>query len=143
MAVPRRVWATTRRRVFKYRRQTFWAEDGLCHVVDEDTGEYRAVSAREFLQRAQSFNQSAWRGRHDKRWIDERDELIRMVQDMLICIEQAKLQGDPFDPRAIREMVSGRRHSRAAIPRTASESPAASVPALPVSATRPGRAIEF
>jgi hypothetical protein len=140
MAVPRRVWATTRRRVFKYRRQTFWAEDGLCHVVDENTGEYKAIAASEFLKRAQSFNQAAWRGRHDKQWIDERDELIRMVQDMLICIEQAKLQGDPFDPRAMRQMVSGGRPTRVSIPRTAAE---ADVPTLPISATRPGRAIEF
>jgi hypothetical protein len=107
-----RIWATTRQRIFRYRLQEFWAENGLVHVVETTTGLYSPVSVAEFLQRARGFNKAAERGKHDKRWIDERDELTRMVQDMIVCCQQARAQGDPFDPRELRRMVDHHRPGR-------------------------------
>jgi hypothetical protein len=115
MAAPR-VWATTRQRVFKYRRQDFFAENGLIHVIDKDTGQYSCVSVAEFLQRARGFNKAARRMAAKKMWADERDETTRMVQDMIVCCEQAKRQGDPFDPRALRQMINHSRSNHIAVP---------------------------
>jgi hypothetical protein len=118
MAAPR-IWANTRQHGFRYRRQDFFAENGLIHVIDKDTGHYSCVSVGEFLRRARAFNKAAWRGRHDKRWTDERDELSRMVQDMIVCCEQAKRQGDPFDPTVMRQMADLRKNNHvsfAAVP---------------------------
>jgi hypothetical protein len=115
MAVPR-IWASTRRRVFRYRRQEFWAEGGLCHVVDKDTGQYSPVSVREFLHRARAFSREADRLRDQKRWADERDELTKMVADMVVCAQQARAQGDPFDPGALRQLGEARRPARILVP---------------------------
>lgn len=146
MATPR-VWASTRQRVFKYRRQEFFAENGLIHVIDKDTGAYSAVSVVEFLHRARQFNAEARRMAAKKMWADERDELTRMVQDMIVCCEQARKQGDPFNPKVMRQMVDHNRSRQIAVP-----NPQAAIPPkrsrIIVTGNgsqdqRPGRAIEL
>jgi hypothetical protein len=113
---PPRIWASTRRRVFKYRRQDFFAENGLIHVIDKDTGAYSCVSVVTFLERARGFSADARRMAAKKMWADERDELTRMVQDMIVCCDQARRQGDPFDPAAVRRMAVHHRPGRIAVP---------------------------
>lgn len=146
MATPR-VWASTRQRVFKYRRQEFFAENGLVHVIDCHTGEYSCVSRVEFLQRARAFNKEARRMAAKKMWADERDELTRMVQDMIVCVQQAQAQGDPFDPKVMRQMVVHHRPGRVSVPNP--EAVAAMPPPrrrvyVPGQAdARPGRNIEL
>lgn len=142
---PSQVWATTRKRIFKYRRQEFWAENGLCHVVDCHTGEYSCVSVADFLHRARAFNKAAYRGRHDKRWADERDELTRMVQDMIVCCQQARKQGDPFDPKVMHQMVTHRRSNHISVPNPGAAVPPRRSRIIDTSGgqpARPGRAIE-
>jgi hypothetical protein len=119
-----RIWASTRQHVFKYRRQDFFAENGLIHVIDKDTGIYSCVAVREFLSRARGFSKLARRMSKKKIWADERDELTRMVQDMIVCCQQAQRQGDPFDPRVLRQMAIHNRSARIVVPNPAATQPA-------------------
>jgi hypothetical protein len=137
MAVPRNVWASTRQHVFKYRRQEFFAENGLIHVIDRDDGRYSCVSVVDFLHRARAFNKEAARMARKKMWADERDELSRMVQDMIVCCDQARRQGDPFDPQTMRRMVAHRRSNRMVVPEGIDLTISAAAPSAP--APRPSR----
>ncbi len=115
MPAPPRIWSSTRQHVFKYRWQEFFAENGLIHVIDARTGQYSCVSRVEFLQRARGFNAEARRMAARKMWADERDEMTRMVQDMIVCVQRAERQGDPFDPKVMRQMADHHRPGRVSL----------------------------
>ena len=100
MALPR-IFAATRPRVFKFRQMEFFAARGLVHKLDRHTGEYRPISIGEFVKQAWTWSAAAKR----KGYSDERLEHMRLVEAMITCARQAKAQGDPHSPDAVRSMM--------------------------------------
>ncbi len=100
-------------RVFQYRSSTtkevtdFYPERGLIRVEGQDKeGKpvYEVVSRRDFLLRAQALNLGISRTVH----ADERRDLHRLVACMIGAAKAAKDQGDPFNARAMADLVNER-----------------------------------
>jgi hypothetical protein len=79
------------RKVFDFRQTKFWAERGLIHTVNEETGGYTVVSVREWLLRARALSKQAWR----EKYADERGQMVVLIENMVKAAQQAKRQGDP------------------------------------------------
>lgn len=84
---------------YKYRQLEFWAERGLIHVFDFRGNPYQPdyvkVPVREMLMRARSLNSQLGR----MKYIDEREELTRAVENMVAACREAQKQGRPDDPK--------------------------------------------
>lgn len=91
---------------YTFRGLKFYAENGFVCLHDEDTGEFYVLTRKEFLLRAQALSEEAARLRHvaasnpDKAgWLSaDRAELIRAIEEMVACTNEAKEQGDRTDP---------------------------------------------
>lgn len=82
------------RKRYRYRGMEFWPEAGLVHLEDRDSGEYTVLVRREALLRARAINDTV----HHYPHASERDEMHRLVSDLIDCVREAKRQGDPSDP---------------------------------------------
>lgn len=99
-------------RHYKYRKLEFWAERGLINIIDErfppsHAKAFTVVLVREFLLRLSHLNTEV--KRWGKKWPDERDELVKMIEDGVACCRDAKAQGRPDDPRACADILKERR----------------------------------
>lgn len=91
---------------YTFRGLKFYAENGFICLHDEETGEFYVLTRKEFLLRAQALSDEAARLRHvaaenpDKAsWLSaDRSELVRAIEEMLACTNEAKEQGDRTDP---------------------------------------------
>jgi hypothetical protein len=92
---------SSNRKVFDFKQTKFWAERGLVHTVHEETGEYTECSVREWLLRAKALSDQAW---HEK-YVDEREQIVRLVENMVKVAKQAKGQGDPHTREGVNEAV--------------------------------------
>jgi hypothetical protein len=88
---PATVKTAASRKIFDFRQTKFWAERGLVHTVNEETGAFSTCSVREWLLRAQALSAQASR----EKFADEREQLITLVENMIKVAKQAKAQGDP------------------------------------------------
>lgn len=95
------VRTSSNRKVFDFRQTKFWADHGLVHTVHEVTGEYTTCSVREWLLRAQALSSQAWR----EQYVDERQQIVALVENMVKVAKQAKAQGDPHTREGVTEAV--------------------------------------
>jgi hypothetical protein len=98
-----------------FRGTRWWAERGMVHYEDKDTGEYNAMSCRTCLQRLKGMsdmvgNSKVGDGFHTPQ---EVDEYQRFVEDMVEIIRDAQEQGEPSNPEAARDL--SRRRSQSVI----------------------------
>lgn len=86
-----------------HRNQTFWAEGGMIHVVDETDGDYKAVTYTDWLARIVALRNAIAR----MPWADDRADLQTLVEDMIMIGKQARAQGDPCRPLTPQERREG------------------------------------
>tara|TARA_B100000700_G_scaffold319225_1_gene413971 strand:- start:335 stop:760 length:426 start_codon:yes stop_codon:yes gene_type:complete len=96
---------------YEYLSLIFWPENGFIYIEDSDDDSFTTCSRREWLARANSFNEDAKRladisTRAGNEWkkmsaVQERDAMISLVECMVDCAKRAKDQGDPTDPKVI------------------------------------------
>lgn len=92
---------------YTFRGLKFYAENGFVCLHDEDTGEFYVLTRKEFLLRAQALSDEARRLRSIAAenpskavWLSaDRSELIKAIEDMVACTNEAKEQGDRNDPK--------------------------------------------
>ena len=89
----------------------FWAERGLINIIDErfppeHKNAFNVCMVGEFLKRLQTFNVQI--KRWGKKWPDEREELVKLIEDGVQCCRDAKAQGRPDDPKAIADILKQR-----------------------------------
>jgi hypothetical protein len=85
---------------YRHRQTEFFAERGGIHILDYRNDpynpEYRYCSVRDFLKRHQAISVQL---RREHRWADEREELVRLLENIEACCREAQGQGRPDDPK--------------------------------------------
>jgi hypothetical protein len=99
---------------YRFRKLEFWADSGMICVVDERFSfghekSFKALTCRDFLLRLNSFSEEL--KKHKIKYADERQEYIKLCEDGVACVRQAKKQGDPADPKTMSEMLRHRRRN--------------------------------
>ena len=79
------------------RRTRYWAERGIIHVEDTDTGEFETLSLREFLQRMDGVSEFVAKLIQKDRVIhaDEITRQQRFLEQAEVLCRRAKFQGLP------------------------------------------------
>ena len=88
-----------------FRKQRFWAEDGVICLENQDSGEFKAISRAEAAARAIALNA-------ELQYIDfpdERRELSNCVIALCAAVKEAKRQGDPTDPEVVKDRIKSLR----------------------------------
>src|SRR3974390_487486 len=98
-------------RHYRYRKLDVWSERGLINIVDErfppsHPKSFTVVPVREFLYRLQHLNGMV--KKWGKKWPDEREELVKFIEDGVACCQEAKAQGRPDDPKAVADILRQR-----------------------------------
>lgn len=91
---------------YTFRGLKFYAQNGFVGLHDEETGDFFVLTRREFLQRAQALSEEARRLREmsaanpaKASWLSaDRVDLLRAIENMIACTQEAKDQGDRTDP---------------------------------------------
>lgn len=91
---------------YSYQDLKFYAENGCICLHDEEDGSFIVLQCREFLDRAGALNEDAKRlarlsieqPSRAKIHAEERHTLQNVVADMISCVQEARDQGDHFEP---------------------------------------------
>lgn len=94
-------------KIRKFGQLSFWAENGLIHLNNEETGKYVCLSRLEALTRAQALSEEAAHRRGDK-YYDQRNAMVELVEDIIEVVREAKHQGDPHDPKVLEHYAKHR-----------------------------------
>lgn len=89
-------------KVYKFKRITFWAENGVVMVHDGRDGETHEVPALEFLKRGASFEMES----AVEKYFDDANTLMDGACCVKACVDQALRQGDPTNERVSREKAN-------------------------------------
>lgn len=90
-----------------------WAERGMVHWEYAETNGYGTMSWQDAARRVQALSEMTLKSSEDRRWGKERVEMQRFIVRMESVIRQAKEQGSPDDPDAVKE--AKRRRKRTSI----------------------------
>jgi hypothetical protein len=93
---------------YRFRNQEFFAVEGMVVLEDANDGSIKGLTVRTALKRAEALNAQV----KVMNYRDERDEVMRCVENLIECIKEAKLQGDPTDPEICLKKVREQRRSR-------------------------------
>lgn len=84
-------------RVFRFRQQEFWADQGMIHLLDYRQSpynpSYRSMGIRDLTDLIRAFKRMLPRFKQ----ADERREHEQLVENLLAVGVAAKAQGDPHD----------------------------------------------
>lgn len=84
-------------KVRRYKRQAFWAQGGRIYIEDEQSGEFRSCSIRDFAERVERVGETIVLLQDS----NERKLLVRMTGDARDVIMEALEQGDPHNPHVL------------------------------------------
>lgn len=90
------------RQTLQFGRAEFWAESGLIHFVEQDTGGYDCMSVKTFLERLQGLNDMLGRKGDGETGADRhlRGLTQAQVEQGIALVAKAQQQGTPDDPTA-------------------------------------------
>lgn len=99
-------------RHYRFRKIEFWAERGMIQFVDErfpqeDSRSHDVLLVREFLENLRAINAEITYIKYP----DERREHEKLVENGIACAKEAKTQGRPDDPEALRQLLKDRRRN--------------------------------
>lgn len=105
----------------RFRNLRIWAERGLIHV-EEDNGNYQAISVRSTAHRMRALqdmiNNSREEAKRNPGFNHQLcDQIQRMLESMIEVARKAQIQGMPDDPTA-REELKRRRPVTLVVPET-------------------------
>lgn len=94
--------------VVHYRFLKIWADNGLVKFEDMRNGRYDVLPVHKAKEHLIAINEMLRKSIQDKQYeyINEIEELQKAVADIAGVIKQAKEQGDPFDPKAVKDRVA-------------------------------------
>jgi len=92
------------------KRDRYWAENGLVHHEDRDTGEYESLSVREFLERLNAINQMIRGDRQVGKQIGiDVDRQQKFIEEGVALAQKAREQGMPTDKDAVKDRLRRRK----------------------------------
>lgn len=107
-------------RRFRYNDWVFYAMSGTIVLQNQQNGHFEMLPIEDFKRRAAMINRMYQKHVYGSDYTVDR----RLAQDTAECIQEAKQQGDPFDPnvqrwlqresRPVSMLISGREGGRAA-----------------------------
>ncbi len=96
--------------VVNFNQHRYWAERGMVHWEDRDTGDYGTQSVRITLQRLRGINDMVKNSLEDVHssgqklfYSDEVDRHMRWIEQMVELLKRAQAQGMPSDASAVRD----------------------------------------
>lgn len=91
--------------VVTYKGDRWWAENGLIHMENKDTGEYKTMSIKTALARMKGLSEMVGNFRTGKGYhrADELQAVMTYLEDMIGVCQQAQRQGDPTDVKAFKQ----------------------------------------
>ena len=93
------------KKAYKYNQIEFWAEHGLINIYDGRDGSNKVEPTAVMRKRAKALFEEASRAQH----YDDKQKLISAARDIMLCIQEAKEQGDPTDPRVAKQLAHDNR----------------------------------
>lgn len=93
------------KKVYKYGQMEFWAEDGLIQIQDGRDGSHKTETTKVMRGRAKALFEEAGRSTYN----DEKNKLLEVARDIMLCIQEAREQGDPTDPGVIAQLAHDNR----------------------------------
>ena len=111
--------------VVNFNQHRYWAERGMIHWEDRDTGNFGSQSVRVTLQRLRALNDMVKNSLEDVHscgpkffYSDEVDRHMRWIEEMVALIKKAQVQGMPSDATAGRDAKRQRRRKTVCMPGT-------------------------
>ncbi len=96
--------------VVNFNQHRYWAEMGMIHWEDRDTGNYGSQSVRVTLQRLRGINDMVQNSLEDVHtsglklfYADEVERHQRWIEEMVGLVTRAQEQGMSTDPSAVRD----------------------------------------
>lgn len=93
------------KKTYKYNQIEFWAEGGLINIHDNRDGSDKVEPTSVMRRRAKALFEESTRVQHQ----DEKTQIIAAARDIMLCIQEAKEQGDPTDPRVAAQLAHDNR----------------------------------
>lgn len=93
------------KKVYKYNQIEFWAENGFIQIYDGRDGSQKAELTSVMRGRAKALFEEASRATYH----DEKNKLLEAARDIMLCIQEAKEQGDPSDPKVASQLAHDNR----------------------------------
>jgi hypothetical protein len=93
------------KKIFKYNQIEFWAENGFVQIYDGRDGSQKAELTSVMRTRAKALFEEASRATYQ----DEKKRLLEAARDIMLCIQEAKEQGDPTDPKVAEQLAHDNR----------------------------------
>ena len=102
-----------------FNNMRWWAQGGLIHWENQDTGAFGSLTVRDALQRAKALNDMLGNTRGDPGLAGYADQLQMhrdYIDGMVELCEEAQRQGRPDDPRHLKQLIEQRRNGRIVVP---------------------------
>jgi hypothetical protein len=93
------------KKTYKYNQIEFWAEGGLIRIHDGRDGSDKSEPISVMRKRAKALFEESSRVQHQ----DEKSQIIAAARDIMLCIQEAKEQGDPTDAKVIKDLAHDNR----------------------------------
>ena len=93
------------KKTYKYNQIEFWAEGGLIRIHDGRDGSDKSEPISVMRKRAKALFEESSRVQHQ----DEKTQIIAAARDIMLCIQEAKEQGDPTDAKVIKDLAHDNR----------------------------------
>jgi hypothetical protein len=93
------------KKAYKYNQIEFWAEHGLINIYDGRDGSTKVEPTAVMRKRAKALFEEASRAQR----YDDKQKLISAARDIMLCVQEAKEQGDPTDPRVAKQLAHDNR----------------------------------
>ncbi len=102
--------------VVHYRFLKIWADNGLVKFEDMRDGKFTVLPIHRATEHLKAINDMLKKSIQDRQYeyAENIEELQNAVADIAGVIKQAKEQGDPFDPKAVKDRVNEYYRSRPA-----------------------------
>ena len=90
---------------YKYNQIEFWAENGLVNIYDDRDGSTKVETISVMRTRAKALFDESSRAQNGY----DKKKLIEAARDIMLCIQEAREQGDPTDARVIKDLAHANR----------------------------------
>lgn len=97
--------AINTKKTYKYNQIEFWAEGGLIRIHDGRDGSDKSEPISVMRNRAKALFEESSRVQHQ----DEKKMIIAAARDIMLCVQEAREQGDPTDARVIKDLAHDNR----------------------------------